>query len=116
VDEKVLTVGEKVHVITRRLFAEDLRRHFVGKIVAVTNHLIRVEGYAFVFHAGLNEYRKRPDMRTRIFSLTDAENIVNVIPEGVEIESLQYEFVNQRLVVTDQAGFSLDINEFGPTA
>lgn len=115
-DEAVLKAGEKVHVITRRLFAEDLRRHFVGEIIAVTDYLIRVKGYVFVFQAGLNEYHKRPEMRIRVFSLTDAGNIVNVIPEGVQIESLHYRFANQRLVITDDAGFSLDINEFGPIA
>jgi hypothetical protein len=114
VDEAVLRVGEKVHVITRRLFAEDLRRHFVGEITAVTDHLMRVQGYAFIFHAGLNQYHKRPDMRIRVFSLTDAGNIVNVIPDGIKIESLNYRFENQRMVITDEAGFSLDINEFGP--
>ena len=41
--------GEKVFVITRRLFDEDLRRHFVGEVQEITNVAMRVQGYSFVF-------------------------------------------------------------------
>ena len=40
--------------------------------------------------------------------------IVNKIPRSVNINELEYTFVEKRLVVTDNREYSLDINEFGP--
>lgn len=79
----------------------------------MTPDLHEIRGYTFVFNSNTNEYRKRPGLRTRLFSLGEAGHIVNKIPRGVDIESLEYKIVDKRLVVTDTRGFVLDINEFG---
>ena len=34
--DSVLVVGDKLHIMTRRLFADDVHPHFVGEISAVT--------------------------------------------------------------------------------
>ncbi len=115
-NENVLEIGDKVHVMTRRQFPDDLRRHFAGTVQAVSDQLARVEGYVFVYHSGRNEYEKRGEKRLRILSLSDAGNIINVIPNEVEIDSLRYGMVNNRLAITDGKSFALDINEFGPAA
>jgi hypothetical protein len=110
----VLAVGEKVHIITRRLFEEDPRRHLVGQVEAVSEGLARVRGHAFIFNSAHNEYEKRSGERVRIVSLSDARTLINVLPPDVGIDALHYAFEDGRLVVTDGAGYSLDINEFGP--
>lgn len=112
----VLAVGEKVHIINRRLFQDDPRRHFVGEVEAVSEGLARVRGYVFVFNSGKNEYEKRPDERVRVMSLLDAGNLTNVLPQDVRVEALHYVFAHGRLALTDGSGYSLDINEFGPVA
>lgn len=66
---EVLEVGDKLHIITRRLFEADARRHFVGEVIGISGQLQEVRGYAFVFNRGTNEYKRRPELRTRIFSL-----------------------------------------------
>ena len=114
--ERVIEVGDKLHIITRRLFESDVRRHFIGEVTGVSGELHEVLGYAFVFHIGTNEFRKRPELRTRIFSLGQQGFIVNKIPREVAIESLEYRFIERRLVVTDGGDFNLDIHEFGPFA
>ena len=111
--QDVLTVGEKVHVITRRVFEEDLRRHFAGECTAVGSSLARIVGYAFVFDPARNEYLKRPELRTRIFPLTDSGLIITVLPAEVDFEKLKYGMSNGRLVLSDGSGYELDINEFG---
>jgi hypothetical protein len=109
----LLNPGEKIHVMTRRYFDGDLRRHFAGQVVAANESAARVRGYAFVFYPGSNEYVRRPDLRERIIALNDAGNIINVIPENVNLEELVYHpSEEKRLVVTDRRSFSLDINEF----
>jgi hypothetical protein len=111
--KSVVNIGDKVHIITRRRFESDVRRHFAGEITAVEAGLCRVEGYAFVFQQGANEYRKRPDPRVRLFSIGEEGFIVFVIPNEVVIDELTYRTVDNRLVVTDDKDFTLDINEFG---
>ncbi len=111
--ESTLEIGTKVHVITRRLFEEDLRRHFVGSITGGSGNYHEVQGYAFIFQPGKNEWQRRPELRTRIFSLSSSGLIVNVIPDDIDTAALVYAVAGNRLVLTDNARFSLDINEFG---
>lgn len=109
----VIEVGDKLHIITRRMFEGDIRRHFAGEVTGVSNDLYEVSGYAFVFNPGVNRYDKRPEFRTRLFSLGEDGLIVNKIPRETLIASLSYRTVEKGLVVTDGGTFSLDINEFG---
>jgi hypothetical protein len=113
VADSVLAVGDKLHIMTRRLFADDVHPHFVGEISAVAGPLFRAQGYSFVFDSGTNSYVKHPAARTRLFSLSDAGHIINVVPQEVDLNSLQYRTVAGRLAITDSRGFSLEINEFG---
>jgi hypothetical protein len=111
--DSVLAVGDKLHIMTRRLFADDIQPHFVGEVLAVAGASFKVRGYSFVFDTRSNSYVKHPALRTRLFSLSDAGHIINVVPQEVDLGTLQYRVVNRRLEVTDGAGFSLEINEFG---
>ena len=108
-----VTTEEKIHIITRRVFEKDLRRHFVGVIEDVSSELARVKGYVFVFDEWADEFKRRPEERVRIFSLTDANLIINILPPEIEITELMYK-VNQegQRVVTDGKDFSLDVSEF----
>ncbi|MDP3939642.1 MAG: hypothetical protein Q8R92_16115 [Deltaproteobacteria bacterium] len=109
-----LTAGEKIHVITRRLFENDLRRHFIGEVEACTDILIRARGFAFVYDEGSNDFTRREETRTRIFSLLDANLIVNVLPKDVAVEDIRYRLDDRnRRLVTDGKGFAMNISEFG---
>ena len=110
----VLKIGEKVHIMIRRAFAGDLRRHFVGEIKQVGDTAIRVEGYSFILDEVSNEYHRKPELRTRIFSLIDGRTIINVIPPLTVIEKVTHRLSEaNNLVATDGEDFQLDINEFG---
>ena len=110
----IVDQGEKVHVIIRRLFEEDLRRHFVGEVQDVENDIMRVEGYTFIFDLSTNQYLKRKEKRIRVIAMGDALNIINILPSASDIEKVEYvQSPDRRLVVTDHSTFSLSINEFG---
>jgi len=110
----MLDKGEKVFVITRRLFEGDRIRQFVGEVQESTASVIKVRGYAFVHDDFTNEIVRREDIRTRIVSITDAINLVFVIPKEVILENVQYELnsMHER-VITDKDNFTLNLNEFG---
>jgi hypothetical protein len=109
----ILSKGEKVFVITRRLFHGDLRRHFVGEVQKVSDLTMRVQGYAFIFDEPTSQFIRREDQRTRIFPLTDAGLVINVIPGDVTIADVLYKMneQNQR-VITDDKLFSINVDEF----
>ena len=110
----LISVGEKLHVITRRLFDGDLRRHFAGVVTAVEGDIVRLEGYVFVFDTRTNTWDRRDERRTRIVGLGDSGHIIKVIPGEVDLRDLNYQMdATRHLVVTDGKKFALDINEFG---
>jgi hypothetical protein len=69
---------------------------------------------AGIFWVRLPRYIKKPELRTRIFSLVDGINVINLIPPAVILEKVSYRLsADKSLVVTDGEHFSLDVNEFG---
>lgn len=111
--ESVVRIGEKLHVMARRLFEEDIRRHFAGEVTAVSGALVELRGFTFILDGGTNEFRRLSGERRRIFTVGDAGYVVNKIPSGVNLEALSYRVVDRQTVITDGASFSLPINEFG---
>lgn len=110
---KIVDAGDKLFVQTRRRFEEDIRRHFVGEVQSADGALVAVLGYTFIFNAGVNEYRRLPEKRIRIFSVADAGNIVNKLPRETDVERITYRILDERVVVTDNQDLYLSINEFG---
>jgi hypothetical protein len=110
----VLEVGEKIHVIVRRKWEDDVRRHFVGEVTEATENVARAKGYVFVFNPTKYEYIKRPELRDRIVSLTDGGNTINIIPSTVDLDKVSYQMSKNNRLVFAAGEYSLDINEFGP--
>lgn len=110
----ILKPGEKIHVIHRRRFDKDIRRHFVGTVEAYEAGLIRATGYVFVVDE-LNQhlFTKRPDRRTKLIPLASGDVIVNVLPEDLDTEQVRYELDGRKLWVTDGNGWKMDVKEFG---
>jgi hypothetical protein len=112
----LLELGEKIHLVVRRKFKDDLRRHFIGEVLVADSGVARVAGYVFIFDYSANEYIRRPEKRIRIIGLADSGNIINVLPITADIEKAEYtQSRENKLVVTDNKTFTLDINEFGLT-
>jgi len=111
--ESIVTIGDKLHVITRRQFEGDLRRHFMGAVIGNTGSLVELEGLAMIYNEGSGEWIRQPETRRRIFSLAEAGHVVNRMPRSVEIDQLMYERIDGELLVTDGKEFELNINEFG---
>lgn len=110
----VLNPGEKIHVVMRRQFEGDLRRHFAGEVIAASDQVARVEGYSFILDPGTGEFLRKPDRRVRLVSLVDGGLIINVLPAQTDIEELGYRMTGEgRLIITDAREFNMDVNEFG---
>jgi len=105
--------GEKIFVITRRLFEKDLRRHFVGEVQETSETAVRVRGYAFVFDESTNDFIRREELRTRVFSMIDAGIVINLLPGDVDMEQIRYGMdAKNRRVITDGKAFQMNVSEF----
>lgn len=110
----MLRPGDKIHVMHRRRFEKDVRRHFVGEIELYEPGVARASGYVFVIDdLSQHLFVKRPDRRTKIVPILSADVIVNVIPKAVDLEQVAYELKDRNLVVTDGSDWSMDVKEFG---
>ncbi len=111
---EVIESGELVHVIERRVFAEDVRRHFVGVVEACSDQALRLRGYLFVYDSGSGAFMRKPELRTRVLPL-DNRIIINVLPDHISAESIGFSTGSDgNLELTDGADFGLDISEFSP--
>ena len=110
----IIEKGEKLHIVTRRRFAEDVRRHFVGIVLEAEGAVVRMEGYVFVFDTSKNQFVKKPEKRHAFFDVATEGYIVNVLPADAVVEDMTYVVTDKgKLSFTDSRQFSLDINEFG---
>tara|TARA_R110002094_G_scaffold127862_1_gene121762 strand:+ start:2886 stop:3272 length:387 start_codon:yes stop_codon:yes gene_type:complete len=97
------------------MFETDLRCHFAGTVRAVEGDVVRAQGHTYVFNANAQDYHRRPEARTRIFALGDAQLSVKAIPSETHLQRTMYAVRGGRLVVSDGKHFSLDVNKFGAT-
>ena len=101
--------GEKLFIVTRRLFEGDLRRHFVGEVKAATESTVRLEGYTFVFDAGIGKF-VRGERRGRIFGLGDSGCII-IIPKDADLDKVSHRFAEKGgQVLSDGKTFALHLN------
>jgi hypothetical protein len=111
----ILESGEKVHIVERRFFQEDIQRHFIGQVLNCTEQTVRLKGYTWVFDAMTGEFVRKPELRERIIPL-GARLTINVIPPEAKLDRVKYVTDPQRgLVVTDGESFVLDVTEFSPS-
>ncbi len=108
----ILEPGEKVHIVERRYFADDVRRHLIGEVLRCTEQAIRLKGYVWVFDIANGRFVRKPDKRERIVCLGDRLTI-NVLPPEADLDAAKYATDPQRgLVITDEKSFSLEVTEF----
>jgi hypothetical protein len=107
-----LSSGTKIHVIERRLFDGDIRRHFVGEIEAVANSVARARGWTFVHDPGKSGYVRSRREQIRIVPLTDAHLTIRILPLETRIADVAYRAEGNRTIVTD-GSFELEIADFG---
>ncbi len=109
---EIARTGEIVHIIERRLFVGDVRRHFVGEVEACADRALRVRGYLFVYDSSESAFTKKPELRTRIFPL-DNRLILSLLPQGTHLEQVRYDHDDEgNLSLVDGADLELDISEF----
>ncbi len=109
----LLKEGDKVHILIRRKFEKDIRRHLIGTVIGATDSVILVHGKKAVYNGPKANFSILPDYVSQIVSLIDSGNIVSLLPNEIDMDSLSYEAEPGRTMLTDGKGFKLRINETG---
>ena len=110
----ILKSGEKIHVVHRRMFDKDTRKHFVGEVEAYEHGVVRALGHVFVIDdPAENIFRKKSELRSRLISISAGNVYVNVLPPTVDLEQIRYENKGRALRITDGSEWHLDLKEFG---
>lgn len=109
----MLRPDEFVHVVERRVFQGDSRRHFIGRIETAADRAIRVRGYLFAYDSGLRAFVRKPEVRTRIIALDDSV-IVNVLWPSLDPDHVRHRHDSDDLPTTGDGGIDLDFGEFSP--
>lgn len=109
---ELLRPGEKLHVIERRAFDGDARRHFVGEVEAANGLAARARGYTFVCNPMTGNFDRREPSRTRIIPLNAAGVVVYVIPGEIDVEAVRYEWVAGNRLVVRAGRWELFLDEF----
>ena len=110
----IIKPGEKILVIVRRLFPQDIRRHFIGEVTDTAESVVRAEGYAYLHDTNTNLFVRKNYSQVRIFSLVNDVNIISILPRMTNVKKMVYRFTEKnRMILTDGESLSIDVNEFG---
>lgn len=108
----VFNIGEKIHVVEKRIFTDDVRRHFIGEITAIADHAIRLKGYVWVYNATQAKFVRRQELRERVLILGD-RLIINILPQDSDIRDFVYNTDNmRRMYITNGKGYTIELTEF----
>lgn len=113
--DMIVEPGDKVHVVYRAYYAESVRRHFLGEVMAAKGALCRLRGFSFVRDPQSEMYIKEPEKHMTILDLAESGYIVTLMDPDVDLDKVSYHYIDHRgLAAVDDEGFVLEINEFGP--
>ena len=107
----ILHPGEKLHVIHRRYFEKEARRHFVGTVDYCEAGVARVTGHVYGVDRSKYTFVKRPEKRTRIISLVSGDALINIIPATVDLDKVVYKQEGKVVRVTDGSSWYMDLSE-----
>ena len=111
---QVIHEGEVVLIVHRRLFTDDQPRFFVGVVDAYDGGVARITGYTWRRDPHVNgAWRRKPDLRTKIASLTSGTLMVYSLPLGPERigEVELFSSGDGSLLLRDGQGFQMDLSE-----
>lgn len=108
----MLTAGENILIVHRRLFDNDLPRFFLGTVDAYEAGIVKVSGYSWIKEPLSGKIFKNPDFKTKLCSLSSGTLLVYELPSNLPASELSLTHDDRgRMFVTDQKEFQLNITE-----
>lgn len=107
----VLQQGDKLLVSHRRLFERDELRYFAGTVVQYEAGVVKVEGWTFLKDFGSGRIMRKPDVRTKLYSLASGMILVYQLPNESDLTTLEFIGDAAHVVLKDDRGLEMDVSE-----
>jgi hypothetical protein len=109
----ILKSGDKVLIVHRRLFEQDLGRFFLGTIKEYEGGVASVTGYTIVRESEDGLFLRKDDLRTKIVSMASGTFIVYQLSDDFAVEQARIQARDNRLMLLDGRGFEMNLSEHG---
>jgi hypothetical protein len=107
----IVTEGDRILVIDKRLFKDDNTRLFVGIVEEFAMNVIRARGFSYhVSPYEVSGAERRGEERVRVITLA-AGDIMFVLPRDQDLTRLQLKRSPKSMQLTDGT-FALDLSDF----
>jgi hypothetical protein len=110
--ESALAVGEKIHIVERRQFDSDLRRHFIGEVEYCSDHHLKIKGKLFVYNATSKVFERIEPSRFRIYA-NDNNIGITILPQDFDLPTAVYKRIPYKLLFCDANGFEMELGDIG---
>ena len=110
----LMAADSKVLVVHRRLFETDQSRYFVGRVEGYDAGVAKIRGRTW----SRDQYGrivKKADERTKIVSLSSGTLIVYQLPFDTDLEALEIDVSDEKVVLSDGKNFAMDLSEIPAT-
>ena len=107
----IVSNGDRILVIDKRLFKDDNTRLFVGIVEEFANDAIRARGFSYhVSPYEVSGAERRGEERVRVITLA-AGDVIFVLPAEQDLTRLQLKRSPKSMQLTDGV-FAMDLSDF----
>jgi hypothetical protein len=107
----ILSNGCKILVSHRRLYSEDIPRLFVGVVDGYEGGIVKASGHTWIRDFMNGTFYRKPDLRSKIFSIVSGSLFCYQLPDTVELSQLRFEIQGKRVLLVDGVDFKMDLSE-----
>lgn len=107
----ILSEGDCLLVVYRRLFESDHSRMFVGNVDAYQDGIVRLTGYTLAREGADGDYCRKAQKQTKIFAIASGTLIIYYLPRAFAIDRARIDVGELKLTFNDGADHSIDISE-----
>jgi hypothetical protein len=105
-----LLSNDRVLVVDRKLFRDDVTNMFVGVVEDFEDGFVRARGYAYHIHPYEMGTERRAEERMRVFSLYSGD-VIYLLPHNLDIAQIQIKRTPKTLILTDGQSFQMDLTD-----
>jgi hypothetical protein len=102
--------NDRVLVIDRKLYRDDVTNMFVGVVEDYEEGFVRARGYAYHIHPYEMGTERRAEERVRLITLYSGD-LIYVLPPELNVTQIQIRRSPKSLILTDGQSFTMDLTD-----
>jgi hypothetical protein len=107
----ILTQGDKIVVVHRRLFPDDEVLYFVAAVDEYEGGMIKATGHSFLWDQSNGVMVEKNKARTKIMAISSGLLLVHLLPGSVVFDALNFAVIDGSLNLSDGARFAMNMAE-----